>query len=130
MEDEYIFKIAIVTSIIGLVGMSIFAVQIAPRDVKIIDINRVMLDEDVSIEGVVVDLTVSPNSNTYFLKIMDGTGNLSVVVFDKTVNDLRKNNITMQNFSKRKVKIIGTVTEYEGSLELVLKDAKSIHVMA
>ncbi|MCE7699140.1 MAG: DNA-binding protein, partial [Methanobacterium paludis] len=74
MEDQYIFRIVLITSIIGLVGMIFFAGQIMPREVKIIDINRGMLDEDVAVEGVVEDIGKSKGSNTYFLDIMDGTG--------------------------------------------------------
>lgn len=131
MEDPYIFRIALITSIIGLVGMIFFAGQIMPREVKIIDINRGMLDEDVAVEGVVEDIGKSKGSNTYFLDIMDGTGKTTLIIFDSTATDLQKEkNLSIQSIDKKRVNIVGTVSDYKGSTELILKDSNSLKIIS
>ena len=131
MEDHYIFRIALITSIIGLVGMIFFAGQIMPREVKISDINRGMLDEDVAVEGVVEDIGKAKGSNTYFLDLMDGTGKTTLVIFDSTATDLQKEqNLTVQSMDKRRINVVGTVSEYKSSTELILKDSKSLKIIS
>jgi DNA/RNA endonuclease YhcR with UshA esterase domain len=131
MEDHYIFRIALITSIIGLVGMIFFAGQIMPREVKISDISRGMLDEDVAVEGVVENIGKAKGSNTYFLDLMDGTGKTTLVIFDSTATDLQKEqNLTVQSMDKQRINVVGTVSEYKGSTELILKDSKSLKVIS
>ncbi len=131
MEDQYIFRIAFITSIIGLVGMVFFAGQIMPREVKITDINRGMLDEDVAVEGVVEDIGKSKGSNTYFLDIMDGTGKITLIIFDSTATDLQKDkNLSVQSIDKKRVSVVGTVSDYKGNTELILKDSNSLKIIS
>ncbi len=130
MEDNQIFKIALLTSIIGLVGMVAFAGQVVPKEVKIKDIDRGMLDEDVSVEAVVQDVGRSQKGDTYFLDIMDDTGKTTLIIFSGTATDLQKENISVQNLDKRRINIVGTVNEYKGSTELVLKDSKSLKLLS
>jgi len=49
-----------------------------------------MLDEEVSVEGVVVNIKESSKMHTYFLEIMDNSGKMNVVIFDKEVMILKK----------------------------------------
>jgi DNA/RNA endonuclease YhcR with UshA esterase domain len=62
MEDHLIFKIALVMSILGVVGMVVSADMITAREIQIKDIDRGMLDEDVSLEGVVQNVKKSSSS--------------------------------------------------------------------
>lgn len=130
MEDHQIFRLALATSIIGLLGMVIFAGQIMPREVKINQIDRGMLDEDVAVEGVVQEVGKSKTSNTYFLKVMDGTGEITLVIFDSSATDIEKGNLTIHGMDKRRINAVGTVSEYRGSMEIILKDAKSLRVVS
>ena len=125
MEDHQIFRLALATSIIGLLGMVVFAGQIMPREVKINQIDRGMLDEDVAVEGVVQEVGKSKTSNTYFLRVMDGTGEITLVIFDSSATDIEKGNLTIHGMDKRRINAVGTVSEYRGSMEIILKDAKS-----
>ncbi len=129
MEDRLIYKIALATSIIGLLGMIFCADQINPREIKIKDINRGMMDEDVTVDGLVQNVKKSSTSNTYFLDIMDGTGKISLIIFDSNVLDLQKSNISMSNLLNRRVKVTGKVSEYKGSMELILNDAASLKLL-
>ena len=38
--------------------------------------------------------------------------------------------LTIFQLNKRRIKLLGTVTEYNGRMELVLKDSKSIEIIA
>lgn len=128
MEDSFIFKIALTMSIVGLVGMMFSVNLITAREVKISEINRGMLDEDVTLQGLVQDVKKSSRSNTYFLDIMDGTGKITVIVFESSAVDLEKTNQSIYTLNNKRVKVTGKISEYQGKMELILKDAASLEV--
>ncbi|MEN6592915.1 MAG: exodeoxyribonuclease VII large subunit [Methanobacterium sp.] len=128
MEDSFIFKIALAMSIVGLVGMMFSVNMITAREVKINEINRGMLDEDVTLQGLVQDVKKSSRSNTYFLDIMDGTGKISVIVFESSAVDLEKTNQSIYSLNNKRVKVTGKISEYQGKMELILKDGASLEV--
>ncbi len=130
MEDKKIFKLALFTTILGLVGMMFSASYITPQKVQIKDINRGMLDKEVSLEGVVVGISQSQKGGTYFLELMDGTGKIKLVIFESAASEIQKTSIKISNFNNRRLHVVGRVTEYQGSLELVLKDASSLKIVA
>jgi DNA/RNA endonuclease YhcR with UshA esterase domain len=129
MNDETIYKIALTTSILGIVGIIIFSGQISPPECKINDINRGMLDKQVSIQGVVEEIKKSKNGDTYFLELADGTGRINVVVFHKNVEDYEKYNLKLNELIKRRIRIMGKVTEHNGHLEIILTDSKSVKLI-
>ena len=129
MKDSQIFKIALIIAVLGLAGMMLLSDKIMPQEIKIKDLNKGMLDEDVSIVGLVEKIDKSPRSNTYFLQIMDGTGKTNAVIFDNTILDLEKNNLTPMSFANHRVKITGNVQQYNGNIELILNDEKSIRIL-
>ena len=129
MEDSQIFTVALITAVIGLTGMILLSDKIMPHEIKIKDLNKGMLDSDISIEGVVEKVDKSPRSNTYFLQIVDGTGKTTAIMFDNAVLDLEKNNLTPNSFADHRVKITGNVAQYNGNMELILNDGKSIKIL-
>ena len=129
MKDGQIFRIALIIAVLGLSGMMLLSDKIMPHEIKIKDLNKGMLDEDVSIVGLVEKIDKSPRSNTYFLQIMDGTGKTNAVIFDNTILDLEKNNLTPMSFANHRVKITGNVQQYNGNIELILNDEKSIRIL-
>jgi len=130
MKDDDLFKIALATSIIGMVGIIIFSGQLDPQECSINNINRGMMDKQVSIHGVVEDIKKSKNGETYFLELADGTGRISVVMFHQNVEDYERYNLKIRDLNKRRIKVQGTITEYDGHLELILTDSKSVKVIA
>lgn len=130
MNDEQLFKIAFLTSILGIIGMVIFSGQVTPKQLHIVDINPGMLDEDVVVEGVVDSLKKSQKGQTYFLGLVDDTGKIDVVIFEKDVQYMEKTSVKLDSILNRRIKISCTVTSYKGRLELVLKDAKSFKIVA
>lgn len=129
MEDSQIFRIALITTIIGLSGMMFLSDKIIPHEIKIKDLDKGMLDEDVSIVGSVEKIDKSPKSNTYFLQVKDGTGKITAVIFNSAVLDLEQNNLTPLSFANHQVKITGNVQQYNGDIELVLNDGNSIKMI-
>ncbi len=129
MEDQLIFKVALVMSILGLVGMVASADMITAREIQIKDIDRGMLDEDVSLEGVVQNVKKSSSSETYFLEIMDGTGKITLIIFESSAQDLQMANISIYSLNNRRIKVTGKVSEYHGNLEVLLNDAASLELL-
>ncbi|MGB7968201.1 MAG: OB-fold nucleic acid binding domain-containing protein [Methanobacterium sp.] len=130
MEDRCILKIVFIVSIFGIIATTIFSGQITPNNYQINEINLGMLDQKISVEGVVDNIKESPDKHTYFLELMDNTGKINLVIFGKEAEDIERNNINVNNLLNRRIKILGTVTEYNGNLELILKDSKSLKIIA
>lgn len=130
MEDEKIFKLALFTTIFGLVGMMFSANYIMPQEVKIKDINRGMLDKEVLVEGLVTDVSQSRNGGTFFLELMDGTGKIKLIIFESAAFEIQKTDISILSFNKRRIRVVGRVTEYKGSLEVILKDSSSLKLLS
>ena len=112
MDDEKIFKIALLTSLVGMVGMIFTAGYIAPQKVRIEDLNLGMIDKEVSVEGVVQVVKRSKNGETYFLDLTDGSGRLTIVIFQSTSLDMEKNNINITGLNQRRVNVVGNVAKY------------------
>ncbi len=130
MEDERIFKIALLTALVGLMGMIFTAGYIEPQKVRIEDLTLGMIDKEVSVEGIVQGVKKSKNGETYFLDLTDGSGRLTLVIFQSTSLDMEKNNINLTGLNQRRVKVVGNVAEYRGTLELILKDSQSLKILA
>lgn len=129
VDDQKIFKVVLFTAIFGLVGMIASANSINPQTVQIKDIDRGMLDKEVSIEGMVTGISQSKKGGTYFLELMDGTGKIKVVVFESAATEIQKTSVDLESLSQRRIKVVGNVAEYKGSLELILKDASSLKIL-
>ena len=114
----------------GLVGVIFAANYITPQEVKIKDMNRGMLDKEVSVEGLVTDVSKSRSGGTYFLELMDGTGKIKLIIFESEAFEIQKTGINIKNFNNRRIRVMGRVTEYHGSLEVILKDSSSLKIIA
>lgn len=129
MEDQSIFKIALAMSILGLIGMVFAADLVTAREIKVVEINRGMLDEDVTIEGAVSNVKKSSYSNTYFLDVMDGTGKITLLIFESSAQDLQGSNMSIYSLNNRRIKVTGKVSEYQGKMELILDNAASLEII-
>lgn len=109
--------------------MLYFADVIEPRPVKIQEINRGMIDQDVSLEGVVQKVKKSSTSNTYFLELMDGTGKITVLIFDTTAQDLENKNLNISNLYGRRIRVMGKISEYKNQIEIILEGGSSLKIL-
>lgn len=129
ITDDKLLKIALITSLIGLIGLIIFTPSIEVKKVEIQDINRGMIDEEVSIDCVVSDVKSSASKSSYFLTINDGTGQMSLIIFESQLAQLEDNGIAVESYKGKKVSVVGTVTEYNSQLELILSSGDAIKIV-
>lgn len=129
ITDDKLLKIALITSLIGLIGLIIFTPSIEVKKVEIQDINRGMIDEEVNIDGVVSDVKSSASKSSYFLTVNDGTGQMSLIIFESQLAQLEDNGIDIESYKGKKVNVVGTVTQYNSQLELILSSGDDIKMV-
>lgn len=129
ITDDKLLKIALITSLIGLIGLIIFTPSIEVKKVEIQDINRGMIDEEVSIEGVVSDVKSSASKSSYFLTVNDGTDQMSLIIFESQLAQLEDNGIDIESYKGKKVNVVGTVTQYNSQIELILSSGDDIKMV-
>ena len=118
MNDKKIFKISLVTTIIGLVGIMVLSGYVNPEILTIEKIDKSKIDNQVEVDATIISITQS-KSNTKIIKLKDETGTINLVIFS-SINlgyDLKTN---------QKVRVIARVTQYNNDLELILEEPKNI----
>ena len=126
LNDEIIFKVALVTALIGMIGMLAFASYIEPKEIEIKEITRNNIGETVSVSGLVESVKMSSSGSSCFIELNDGTGKINVIVFESTLAELNDAGNDLNEFKGHKVKVVGSITEYKSSMELILANANSI----
>lgn len=129
ITDDKLLRIALVTSLIGIIGLLIFTPSIEVKKVKIEDIDRGMIDEEVCIDAVVTDIASSHSKSSYFLTINDGTGQMTLIVFEKQLAEIQSNNFDIHDFKDRKVELTGKITEYNSDLEIILSGGDGLKII-
>ena len=129
ITDDKLLKIALVTSLIGIIGLIIFTPTIEVKEVNIKDITRGMIDEEVKITGVITDVALSSSKTAYFLTINDGEAQIPLIIFESQVGEIQSKNLDIEDFEKRKVQVVGTVTQYNSELELILSSGDSLRII-
>ena len=129
ITDEKLLRIALITSLIGIIGLIVFTPSIEVKKVDIEDITRAMIDEKVCIKGVITDISQSSSKTSYFLSISDGDGQITLIVFEKQVAEIQSRNMDIDDFKNRKVEVVGTITEYKSNLELILSSGDSLRIV-
>ena len=113
ITDEKLLKIALVTSLIGIIGLIIFTPTI-----------------EVKIDGVIHDISQSKSKSSYFLTINDGTGQMQLIIFKTQAAELQENHLDITDFKNRKVEVVGKITEYKSQLELILSSKDSLKIIS
>ena len=129
ITDEKLLRIALITSIIGIIGLIVFTPSVEVKKVDIKDITRAMIDEKVCIDGVITDIDQSSSKTNYFLTINDGEAQIPLIVFEKQAAEIQTKNLDIESFKNRKVEVTGTITEYKSSLELILSSGDSLRIV-
>ncbi len=128
ITDDKLLKIALVTSLIGIIGLLIFTPTIEVKKVELKDISRAMIDEEVSVDCVVTDIARSSSGSSYFLTINDGTGQIQLIIFESQAAEIESNNFDIDDFKDRKVEATGKITEYNSDLEMILSSGDSLKI--
>lgn len=129
ITDDKLLKIALITSLIGIMGLMIFTPSIEVKKVDISDITRAMVDEKVCVRGVITDITPSSSKTNYFLTINDGESQITLIVFEKQAAEIQSKNLDITDFKDRKVEVVATITEYKSDLELILSSGDSLRMI-
>ena len=130
LNDKIIFKVALITSLIGIIGMLVFASYIEPKEIQIKDITRNNIGETVAVTGVVESIKESSSGSSCFIELNDGTGKINLIIFESTLVELQDAGNDLESFENQKVKVIGSITEYKSSMELILSNANSIKLVS
>ena len=129
VTDDKILKIALITSLIGIIGLIITTPTIEVKEVEIGQITRSMIDEEVSIKGVVENVQSLSNGETYILTLNDGTGIIQVVIFQSAVVEIQESETPLDTFKDKYVEVIGTITEYNSKIEIILQNSNSLKIV-
>ena len=129
ITDDKLLKIALITSLIGIIGLIAFTTTIEVKEVDIKDINRGMIDEEVRVDGVISDVAQSKSKTSYFLTINDGEAQIQLIIFESQVAEIQSRNIDIEDFKDHKVEVVGTVTQYNSEMELILSSGDSLRMV-
>lgn len=129
ITDDKLLRIALITSLIGIIGLIIFTPTIEVKKVEIKDITRGMIDEEVKISCVVQDVSQSSSKSSYFLTINDGTGQMPLIIFKSQAAEIQSNNFDINDFKDKKVEVVGKITEYNSQLELILSSGDCLKIV-
>ena len=128
ITDDKLLKIALITSLIGIIGLIIFTPSIEVKEVKIKDITRGMIDEEVKIDCVVQDVAQSKSKSSYFLTVNDGTDQIQLIIFESQAGEIQSNNMNINDFKDKKVEVVGKITEYNSQMEMILSSGDSLKI--
>lgn len=128
ITDDKLLRIALITALVGIIGLLIFTPTIEVKKVKIEDIDRGMIDEEVCIDCVITDIATSSTKSSYFLTINDGTGQMSLIIFEKQAAEIQSNNFDINDFKGKKVEVTGKITEYNSELEMILSEGDGLKI--
>ncbi len=129
LSDKEIYKIALITTIIGVIGLVISSGYIEAKNLDIDQITTNNINEKITVSGIISEVKFSKNSATCFLTLNDGTGKISIIVFESGLRDFEDKGIDINQFKNRKVRLSGTVTQYNNELEMTLDDVNSIEII-
>lgn len=129
ITDDKLLRIALITSLIGIIGLIIFTPSIEVKKVDISDITRAMIDEKVRVDGVITDIAQSSSKTSYFLTINDGEGQIQLIIFEKQLAEIKTRNLNIDEFKNQKVEVTGTITEYKSNLEMILSSGDSLRIV-
>ena len=130
LNDKIIFKVALITSLVGIMGMLVFASYIEPKEIQVKDITRNNIGETVAVTGVIESIKESSSGSSCFMELNDGTGKINLIIFESTLVELKDAGNDLDSLRNHKVKVIGSITEYKSSMELILSNSNSIKLVS
>lgn len=120
MNDKKIYKISLVTTVIGLIGIVLLSGYVNPETVTINQIDKSKIDNQVELDATVISVTQT-RTNTQIIKLGDETGTINLIIFSSV--DLKTKLSKNQH-----VRVIGKVTQYNNDLELILEESKNLNL--
>ncbi|MEK6835747.1 MAG: OB-fold nucleic acid binding domain-containing protein [Nanoarchaeota archaeon] len=110
MDEKQLLKIALFTSLIGLIILLIIEQKIDLTNSNISNITRDDIDDKVKIKGEITRITETPG--LYIIDVKDFTGEIKVIVFKDQPLELKNGDI---------IEVEGTVALYKDFVEIIAK---------
>jgi len=126
LDDRQLLILSTMLGLAGFTGMIISSATLTPELIKISQIDRGMIDRKVTVEGTVSDIHESERSGIIFLRINDGTGTITAVVFESAADKIKRNGPDPCLLQGMRVKVTGRVKEYRGLLEVSVEEPSGL----
>jgi DNA/RNA endonuclease YhcR with UshA esterase domain len=128
MQKNFLVLICFFTSILGLVLIYIAAINIKPVEIEISQITSDLIGRSISTQGTIKQKKLHADGHM-FLVISDSKSDIQVPIFASLMNDLKKNNITENDFKINKpISVNGLVDEYNGQLQVLPRKVSDINL--
>ena len=114
MKEKDLLKVSLIFSLIGILLLFILTYEMKVNFYEINSLSKDNLDSAVRIKGVVESFAETPG--LYLVNLKDDTGAITVVIFKDEPLNLQEG---------LELEVVGTVTEYNNKLEIILKEIVS-----
>ena len=114
MNEKTFLRIAIFTSLIGILILLFIVERTELPLSKISEITSLQIDKEVRIQGLVS--SVKSTQSTTMMTVSDVTSSIKVVIFSQDIQ------ISTGDF----VEVVGKVGEYQGKLEILASEIKKL----
>ncbi|MBI2667308.1 exodeoxyribonuclease VII large subunit [Candidatus Woesearchaeota archaeon] len=115
MEESTIFKLALLSSLVGIFIILLVAENLEVKLYNISSITNDNLDEKVKVNGEIISIRETPG--LIIMDLKDETGVIKVILFKEGEVNINRND---------KVEIIGKVIKYRNYLEIETESIKII----
>ncbi|MBR3213771.1 MAG: exodeoxyribonuclease VII large subunit [Methanosphaera sp.] len=121
MNDNKIFKICIITTVVGLLAIILLSPYVNPEKLTIDKIDNSKIDNQVEVTAIVEDIHKTKGGTT-IITLKDNTSKINLVIFASTLN-------VAELHRGEKVNIKAKVTQYNGQKELILEEGGNLKVI-
>lgn len=112
ISDKSLMKLSLAMSITGVIALFFITQAVEPLKTSIDDIRDSMAGRDVAVHGTIGSIEMGEN---IFMTLVNGT-KINAVALGKDARNVNKNLTVGMN-----VTVIGKVSVYKGSLEIIVK---------
>ena len=117
-------------SIAGLISLFFIAKTSIPQRGSLSEIDSSSVGKTVSVTGKIISKKVH-SAGHVFLTISDGDSRVTVPLFSGYLKNLEKEGITQYNLRiGTEISVIGTVQEYQGTIEIIPKKTSDIKILS
>ena len=122
MNDNKIFKICILTTVVGLVAIILLSPYVSPERLSIDRIDNSKIDNQVEVTATVENMHTT-KTGTRIVTLSDDTSKINLVIFASTIN-------VAELHPGDKINLIAKVTQYNGQRELILEESSNLKVIS
>lgn len=117
MEDETLFKIALIFSMTGILLLFIISDSIEIKEFKIKELTKKEIEKTVKVKGTITRVTETPGLIIFNMR--DNTGEITGIMFKEESINLTQG---------QKVEVKGKITEYKEKLEIQAEEIKTTNL--